>query len=369
MAIAISFPLYVQSTFLAEFVSVQTVGWFFVAAMIFTIIGMDLLPSLIKHFSNYKIALILLVFYPLSILLLISTDSAVVALAAFIILTISTYLLMITMDIMVERFSVDASTGRTRAGYLTFINAGWLVCPLVSGWLVGEGNYRLVFAIAAIMSILMLVVVLSQHKKLQDQIEYTHRSNWQTVKMMWQQRNLRHIFGVAFILHLFYSFAVIYVPIYLNETLGFSWPELGVIFTIMLLPFVILEWPAGIIADKYLGEKEIMITGLLIMIIASFLIFSVHSYSLLVWAAILFFSRSGAALVESMRDVYFFKKVDVQDVDYINLFRNNQPLGYLVGSGLAVAILKFFPINYLFLFLAIFIFFGVYCAARLKDTK
>jgi hypothetical protein len=67
-----------------------------------------------------------------------------------------------------------------------------------------------------------------------------------------------------------------------------------------------------------------------------------------------------------MRESYFFKIVDVKDIDYINFFRNVSPLAYLVGSGLSVLALKFFSIQILFFFLAVILFLGFYFTASLQ---
>ena len=80
-------------------------------------------------------------------------------------------------------------------------------------------------------------------------------------------------------------------------------------------------------------------------------------------------TRVGASLVESMQDVYFFKLVHKQDMDLINLFRDLRPAAWLGGSILAVIILQFFAIEYLFLFTAVVILIAVKPAMTLKDTK
>jgi predicted MFS family arabinose efflux permease len=112
-----------------------------------------------------------------------------------------------------------------------------------------------------------------------------------------------------------------------------------------------------------------IIFGMLILAVVCFSIFVVDSVSPWVWGAIFFFSRCGAALVEAMRETYFFKMVDVEDVDYINLFRVIFPLGYLLAPLLGIIILRYYPLNCIFLFLGIVLVAGIYFAARLKDTK
>jgi len=184
-----------------------------------------------------------------------------------------------------------------------------------------------------------------------------------------RNKNLTKVFTVTYFLHFFYCIMVVYTPIYLHEYKGFDWPQIGIMFTIMLVPFVILEFPAGAIADRYWGEQEILIVGLVIMMAATGSMFFIQSSNFIVWAVILFLSRVGASLVEAMQDVYFFKIVDKQDMDLINLFRDIRPAAWLSGSLCAVIILKFFPLQYLYLFLAVFLLTALRPALTLKDTK
>ncbi|PIR94738.1 hypothetical protein COT95_02545 [Candidatus Falkowbacteria bacterium CG10_big_fil_rev_8_21_14_0_10_37_6] len=177
------------------------------------------------------------------------------------------------------------------------------------------------------------------------------------------------MFQVTFILRFFYYMMVVYMPIYLHSNIGFDWEQIGAIFTIMLIPFVIFEMPAGQLADKYLGEKEILVLGLIIMVSSTGAIFFIQSASFLVWSAILFMTRVGASLVDAMQDVYFFKLVNKHDMDLINLFRDLRPAAWLTSSVLAVVILQFFTVEYLFLFTAIIILLAVRPAMTIKDTK
>jgi len=171
------------------------------------------------------------------------------------------------------------------------------------------------------------------------------------------------------LLNVFFNAVVIYIPIYLNRTLGFNWTELGLIFSIMLIPFLFVEIPAGFIADKYIGETEMFGVGYVIMIICLCIFAVSTSTNLWFWAAILFISRIGAALVEAMRESYFFKNVSNKDVDKINLFRTAIPFGYLIGSLISVVILIFLPIPYIFLATAIFICSAFPFLLTIKDTK
>lgn len=369
LAISTALPAYIQSNFLKQFVGIQTVSLFFVVANFLTVIAIRFFPYLIKKLTNRFTAKAVIALYGTALLGLALSTGATLAFISIILLIISSNLIWINMDILVENFSADAITGRIRTTYFTFINAGWIISPLLTSFLISKGEYTLSFLVAGFLVIPFFLIFINTGKKLKIKTDYNRITFKTAVKKMWQNKNLRGIFFIALLLQLFYSSAVIYIPLYLHQNLQMDWGVLGIIFSIMLIPFVIFEIPAGLIADKYLGEKEILTTGLIILTISLFLFFYIEAPLAWLWALILFFSRVGASLMEAMRETYFFKLIDVKDIGYINLFRTTVPLGYIIGPGLTILILAFFPLNYLFLFLAIIMLSGFGFIASIKDTK
>jgi len=369
LAISNALPAYIQSNFLGQFVSIKVISLFFIIANIFSVTCIYLFPGLIKKFTNNFLIKIVLAIYLTALLGLTITNSASMALISIILFSISSNLIWINMDIAIESLSSNSLTGKIRTTYFTFINAGWILSPLLTTYLIGKGEYNLSFFVAAFLVIPFFLLFLSYSKKLKDRTKYQKEKMSIVVKKMWRNKNLRSIFFVAFLLQLFYSSAVIYIPLYLYQNLGMSWQVLGPIFSVMLIPFLLIEIPAGIIADKYWGEKELMSIGFIILIMSLFSFYYIKVPTAWLWMIVLFSSRVGAALIESMKETYFFKIINVEDVGYINIFRTTGPLGYIIGASLAVLTLTFFPLNLLFLFLAIIMFSGLWFTAIIKDTK
>lgn len=369
LAFSTALPTYIQSNFLGQFVSLSTVSLFFVSANIISVASIIFFPETIKALGNCFVTKIVLVVHGVSLLALSLASSPGEAFFFFIIFSLSTNLLWINMDIFVENFSDNASTGKTRGIYFTFMNLGWISAPLVAGYLIKHGEYSWPFMAAALALIPFFLIFLRHSKNLQDQTKYNKIDIRRTIKAIWQKRNFRGVFGLSLLLNLFFSGAVVYIPLYLHQSLGMDWGKLGLVFAFMLLPFIIFEIPAGIIADRKLGEKEIFHLGFSILIISLLAFFWIKSDSLVIWAIVLFFSRIGASLVEAMREAYFFKKIDVKEVGLINFFRTTTPLGYLLGTGLGAIIFRFYALENLFLIMAILMLSSFYFLHIMKDTK
>jgi MFS family permease len=137
----------------------------------------------------------------------------------------------------------------------------------------------------------------------------------------------------------------------------------------MLVPFVVLQYPLGALADKKTGEKEWLLVAIIIMAIFTGTLTFIHSSGIIVWAVVLFMTRVGAAIMEVMRDTYFYKKVSAQDVDLIDLFRTTRSLAYVISMIISGLFLLVFPLQSIFIILALIILTGLVPLWSLKDTK
>lgn len=171
-----------------------------------------------------------------------------------------------------------------------------------------------------------------------------------------------------FSLEFFYTFMTIYTPLYLHTVLGFEWSVIGVIFAVALVPFLFLQWPAGKLADLFIGEKEILIVGFL-FVGFSLLFMPFLGAGVIVWATVLFCSRIGASLIETMTDSYFFKHVNAEDAGLLSIFRLTRPASVILGSAAGAIALNFLSFDKLFYILAVVAFFGLKEALLIRDTK
>ncbi|MEK9180735.1 MAG: MFS transporter, partial [Patescibacteria group bacterium] len=201
------------------------------------------------------------------------------------------------LDLALEQASRDAATGRIRGGYLTIINAAVLFAPLVSGATLDYfKDFRFIYFLCFIA---VLPLLYQLFFKFDRSVLVT--VNFAAPKKL-NNPNLRRILKLDFLLNLFFFVMVIYLPLHLHNNLGFSWEKIGLIFTIMLVPFVLIEYPLGWLADKRWGEKEILTAGLMIVGLATLPIAWLTSTNWLIWAGLLFLTRVGASAWESMKE-------------------------------------------------------------------
>ena len=358
-------PTYINSSFLNVFISERQVGLVYMVAAIFTILCFLILPFILRRFGNYKTSLFLVVLEMVALLGLVFLRSPFYLVFLFIINLVTIPLVYFLIDIFLEGLSINNQTGKVRGFHLTVVNLAWAISPLISGLLLKEGIYQKIY-LAAFISLVPFVLILILNLKHFKDSKYEATHFWQTARVISKNKVMSN-----FLLQLFYAWMVIYTPIYLHTNLGLDWGSIGLIFGIMLLPFVIIQFPAGKLADLRFGEKEMLSIGFIVMALSTLLIFFVTGKSIFVWSLVLFCGRTGAAMVEVMCDVYFFKKVGNQNANLISFYRMINPLSYVVGLFLATILLSIsgFETVDLFLILGLMMFFGLYYSLSIKDTK
>lgn len=360
--------LYVDSSFLSGHFPSHSIGIIYTIGSLFTIATLSFIPKILRRLGNYASTLCFAVIEILLLLILpFLSDSVAVALIFIVHINVIA-MLFFNFDVFTESNSEDETTGKTRGIFLTTMNFAMVLGPILAGLFISDSEFSKIYSLSAIFMLPVLLVVATHFKKFKDP-PYDEFRFGEAAGKMRKNTNIRSIFAVNFLLQFFYSWMIIYMPVYLNTRMGFDWGEIGIIFGIMLLPFVLFELPLGEIADKRLGEKEILVAGFFVMAIASFSLSFIETGAVVVWTTLLFFTRAGAAAVEIMSETYFFKKIDARDTNTLSFFRHTRPIAFVAGPLCASVFLSFFDIRYLFLALGLFMLFGIYYALLIEDTK
>lgn len=361
-------PVYINSPFLATLISEKYVGLIYGGASLLTIFALILIPKLLRFIGDYFTTLLFIILEISALIGISASGSPTLTVTLFIISSILISLIAFDFDLIVEGLSKNALTGSIRGLYLTSANVAWVIAPFFASILLGESRYWIVYLASAALFIPGLLIFAGKLEQFKDPL-YRAIHFKKTFLSVWNNRNLRGIFFLSFLLQFFFTLMVIYTPIYLHDHIGFEWNELGPIFSIMLIPFLLLEAPLGRIADKYLGEQELLIAGFSIMALATGAMYLITTHSFLLWAGVLFLTRVGAAMVEVMAETYFFKKVDGSDASIVGLNRTVRPFAGVLGPLLATGILMFVSLPSLFPLLGGLMLLGIPIALTLKDTK
>ena len=361
--------VYINSTFLNQFFSETQVSTLYVIGSILNVILFINISKILNAIGNYKTAMYAIVIEILATLgMAISTNSFLIG-SYFIIHVFTVAFIALNLDVFLEGLIIDENkTGNIRSMYMTLANITCVVAPLIVAMILIYNTYWHIYALSTIFLIPMLFY-LKKYFKNNDTSPVEYIKIRQTIKEYLTDKNLYNIFSCQFLLQLFYAFMVVYTPLYLEKYIGFSWTEIGIIFTIMLLPFILFEIPIGDLADRKYGEKEFLTVGFLIMGLFTLCISFITTKSFILWTIILFATRIGASMVEVSTNVYFFKHVDQGKTNIISFFRLTGPLSYIVAPIIVALSLQFIPFQYTFIIIGAMMVVGTRYSMAIVDTK
>jgi len=361
---------FVNSSLLEQYISQTKIGFLYATSSLLMLIFLRLITVFLKRFGAYRVSLTVISIDFLATLELAYSKEVHWIFIFFILHTVASIIILFCFDIFLENYAQnDNKKGFFRGLFLSISASASLLSPVISGLVIGNNaQYENAYIISALYLIPVILFFVTSFKKFPDP-KYKTLSLAQTIKRVRAHRNIFHISFTQFLLRFYFFWMMVYLPIYLHKNIGFSWPEIGVILFVMLLPYMFIEFPAGIIADKWLGEKELLLTGFFITIISTAFLSFLTVKSIFVWGGILFVTRIGTALIDSMSETYFFKKVDGDEASMLSEFRMLRPLAYGIGAISTGLLLLFCPLQYLWILLALCMFLGIFSVHALTDTK
>jgi len=361
---------YIHSSYLSTFFTTTQVGILYTVSAALGLLMLGSVALFLTRYGNYQTALIAVSLDYLAVLGMATNNHPGIAAVLFGLHTLLVPVVLFSLDVFLERETKDEShTGNTRGIFLSVATLAALCAPALSGFLTGTDNeYQRVYMASALFLVPFIVILMWRFRGFVDQ-PYRLTSPFKTLLAVLHDGDLLHIGVCQFLMRFYFAWSVIYLPIYLHEHIGFGWPEIGTVLFLMLLPYILVEWPAGYLADRWLGEKELLVAGFVITVLATSALMFLSVPSVFVWGAVLFVTRVGMALIESMTETHFFKRVSADDTDKISFFRVLRPLAYVLGPLMATLVLAFTDLRHLWLVLAVIMLVGVWHAARLTDTK
>lgn len=327
IVIASTMISYTLFAYLSTFIPTAQVGFVLAAASAIALVTFFFLPRVVAHYGAQQTALwfsfaeIFLLFGSAAVSRSIVSAVLVVCAASII------PLILYELDLLLEAtFHGEEAAGRARTFFLTGGNLGAITAPLLIGVLLANADrYAFVFFAAA--SCFALFVVLFSGRRLPHGASPHVSHITHSLKRLVRDRDLAAVTVGHLVLYFFYVWAPLYIPVYLHSVLGIPWVTLGWAFSVMLLPFILIEYPIGWISDNILGDKEFMFAGFCIAgaSLASIGLFTQETPFAFILVALIM-TRIGAALIESTTEDHFFRRVSKRDLVSVSVFRGVWPL-------------------------------------------
>ncbi len=335
--------VYINSSTIERYVGPNSTNFLYAIGSLLSIFLLILAPFLIHKLGSKKAFLIFILLEIIATLSLGFSISPLLVAIFFVLHHSGQSTLNFFMDINVEeKIQKESETGTTRGALLTVQNIGWVLSPLLIPLLQNENSLRNIYIASTLVLIPLSLLVTFVFKNFSANLKTKDFEIYSKIKEVFKTRDTFKILVINFILNFFYSWMVIYLPLFLYKELGIGWEYIGVIFTIMLTPFLLFQFPTGILNDKFIGEKELLVVGTIIMSATTLVLPLSAGKGLIFIALTLFLTRVGASIVEISTESYFFKKVKEKDTTMISLFRIVRPISFLLVPLVALPIVANF---------------------------
>ncbi|MFT7506885.1 MAG: MFS family permease [Acidimicrobiales bacterium] len=363
---------YSSSTYMEQFASPAMIGALYTIGSSIAVLAFLFISRILRKIGNVRLTIYLAVAEIGALVALGLSPSGATAIIAFVIFLILNPLLYLSIDIFSESLigSDEKDTGSKRGLTLTLMSLAAVFGPIALSLIVGDDDsnlYKTYLVSAGIFSLFVLLV-LSRFRTFHDP-KYKEVKVLSAIQSFWDKKDIRNVFLSHFTLQIFFAWMTIYFPLYLATELGFTWDIIGSIFAVGLLAYVLIEYPVGVIADRYIGEKEMMAVGFLILAVTSSWISFMAEAPVVAWMILVFISRVGCSLVEATTESYFFKHTKGTDANIMSFFRLTRPLAMIAGALLGSATLLYLPFELIFIVLGLVMVPGIFFTIALNDTK
>ncbi len=364
--------VYVAGPYLATFLPDTQTGLVLALGAVGTLIAYPLMPHIVARYGARVTAIALASFIAVGLFVLAQQPPFWIAATCLVFVFATSPFIQYVLDLLLEATNTAVGEiGRVRTLFITAGNIALILSPIIIALLLnGSNQYWMIFLVAAVS--LTPFITLLLFEKLPEAKPNMQAKLVESLQCILKKPDLRAVIGSNGVLQFFYHLAPLYIPLYLHGVLGMPWSQLGWMFAVMLIPFVLIEYPAGYIADRWIGEKELLTAGFVIIGISfSALAFVTVATPLSVLLAILVGTRVGSALVEAMAEGHFFKRVSTDDANTVTLYRMTRPIAALVAP-LSASLLLLLTGNYAILFITMGLFIvvaGVWSTYFIQDER
>lgn len=360
---------FIDSSFLSTTVDVKRVGLLFSLGSAVSIIFLAYLPKNIRRFGVSSMFHLGTLAYLASIIGLTQTGSQTLFEVFFVSYIASGVSIYFCIDILIEHFSKNSSTGNIRGVYLTLYNLAFMLGPLMAGFILKGNNFTTVYMLAGVIMIIMTLFYIRDLENVVFKPTHNGANIWRNFLKVSKRKNILKIYNVSFMLSFFFCWMAIYTPIYLNKFAGFGWGAIGGILALMHIPYILLDIPIGRLADRCKCEREIISIGLVVIGISTAFMAKIPAGDFWLWTVALMATRAGASAVQVGTDSYFFKNVSDKDSDIIAFFRNAPSFAYILGPLVGTFFLSFVSYQNLFIILGVIMILTILRSLGLKNVK
>ena len=341
------FPTFVESIINSE----VYVGFFYSAMSVSMIIAALVSSYFLRRFSRMKVLCSCFVIGGLMTLFLVFASSLHHLFPLEFIRVFSVLFVVMTLALMVHDFTKSRDLGKTEGVYFLFNNIGWFLGPIMGGVIAKYVGVEPVFIFSSLFLFIAFFYVTHQHLvKKHPALALPPPAPRKKItknkfSLFWSDKNRVIAYVVSLVLIMWISFKTIAVPLFVAD-MGYGTDTAGLILSLSILPYILFEVPIGLYGDKH-GLRRPIVWGFFILAFCAMAVKISPIFFL--DAVFIILGNIGAAFIEPLHDVYFFRHVKKSEEDSLyGVFVTADPLAKFIGPAMISVSLILLPFDWVF---------------------
>lgn len=367
VSLGISLSVTVWALFIDSFVhSVALTGIISAGLTVFSIISFFLFIPLIERSDKGKLFFMSLFLLAVSYLLIsLSKNLWVFLIFAVFLVGVQTVRLS-TFGIIIKDKSLKGETSSNEGMIYTFLNIGYVIGPLIAGYVLASHGINKVFFLASIFIFFSLVVLkvfkVVDHSKLRK----PHTDILKNFISFFKDKNRVRAYILGGGATTWWVLIYLFMPLFIINS-GFSNSLVGYFLFAIAIPLILFEYKFSSMVGKY-GFKRIFSIGFLIGGVLTAVCFFFTNpliiFSLLVLSAV------GMAMLEPTTEAYFLETVSSRDASrFFGPYNTTRDLNQMTAKIIPSLLVLFLPFKAVFLFFGALLLLMFFITLSIKDDR
>jgi MFS family permease len=370
LAIALACIDTIWSLYMDSFgLSDSTIGFISSALVVISLLASVFIIPFLQKYNENNFMLFTLISTSLCYALIYFFDNLGFFIFMAITLTIISVMRINCFNIIFRDNTTNKDLNKEEGFLYTILNVGWLVGPLIAGFIIVTLNIKSVFLASSlfiiISSILFYLLHLKEAKKKKcDDIQFNFFTN---LNRFIKRKDLRTPYLIQFGIEVWWALIYIYVPLFIIQQ-GLSEAVVGYFLSFLVIPLVLFEYTAGKLSQKH-GFKIFFVIAFFGLALCSLIAF--FCKNIIIQLVSLGIACFFMAFLEPLQDSFFFKHVKKNEEEkFYPIFSTAFHTGSFLGKIVIACVLLFLPYNFSYLAMSILmITIGIICLKIKKDFK